>query len=336
MAKLSGLIASGKVGQADPHVVAAMPALDTVPAVPEPTLEVTQEAGPPVAPSSPADLRSSAPLPGDRIEDIPLAAIRRSPYQVRGMGSDEYIESLAASIQSSGVISPIVVRSIQNKESSNFELPATAYEFIAGEHRAMACRRLGHTTITAIIRPLSDQQAAIALASDNAVRKPLDDYDRYKHANMLRKSGFCRTDREIGATLGLSHTQISMLRKGYDPMPEEAHLLLDTHPDLLGYAYAYAIHGITATHPDLVVQALHQLVAKKLLPSKVKAWLDAHLRPATVRTARDTIDLRRPGYPDVQLVVTAREAVIRADGIDSEALHALIAANLEKLLPRSK
>jgi hypothetical protein len=48
--------------------------------------------------------------------DISLDVLYRSPFQVRAMGNDSDIDRLVESIQSSGLISPVVVRAISNPQ----------------------------------------------------------------------------------------------------------------------------------------------------------------------------------------------------------------------------
>ena len=168
MAKVSGLMSSGKIGKADQKVVDAMPdapataALESSAAV-----DVAPEA--PVLDSStaPAKAKKSTTLdssaPKAAVTELAVALVRPSPFQVRSVADSDYIETLMASIVQSGVISPVVVRML---DSSN-------YEVIAGHHRLEACRRLGHENVPVFVRHMTDSEAACALASDNFVRKEL-------------------------------------------------------------------------------------------------------------------------------------------------------------------
>ncbi|WP_455431262.1 hypothetical protein [Quatrionicoccus australiensis] len=62
---------------------------------------------------------------------------------------------------------------------------------------------------------MTDAQAACALTSDNFVRKELSDYERYKHAKLLKDREFCKTNSEIGQVLGVSR-QLVGFRIGFD------------------------------------------------------------------------------------------------------------------------
>lgn len=263
------------------------------------------------------------------IHDVPIASIRRSRYQVRSMGDDTYIESLAEAIAESGLISPIVLRPLPpTTGSSTFEL----FEFVAGEHRAEACKRLGHATIKAIIRPLTDKEAALALATDNAVRKNLDDFDRFQHAQMLRLNGFCKTDKDVASVLGMSKSHVSML-SAFSALPDEAKALLIQHPGILGAATAYQLRDLIASEPVLFTLALEAVAHDKLKQSGIRAWVESHGAALVRGSNKTTIKLGRPGSPPMKLMLSENEAIVRCDGLNTENFRALIEANLDLLFP---
>ena len=92
---------------------------------------------------------------------IPIHLINQSPYQIP-YADESYIEELMGSItDTGGVISPVVVRTISSGK----------YELIAGHTRLEACRRLGLTEVSAVVRVMSDGEAAKALIADNLARR---------------------------------------------------------------------------------------------------------------------------------------------------------------------
>src|SRR5713101_6295792 len=99
------------------------------------------------------------------IQDIPVENIKPSPHQARKEFDPEGIKSLAQSMQSEGLIQPIIVRAVA----------AGAYELIAGERRLRAAKLLGWTSIDAIIQSsVSDQDAAIKGLIENLQREDLN------------------------------------------------------------------------------------------------------------------------------------------------------------------
>jgi ParB family chromosome partitioning protein len=98
----------------------------------------------------------------EEVKQIPVDTIHPSPYQPRAIFDDERIDELCQTIQTHGVIQPVVVRRIKN-----------GYELIAGERRWRAVKKLGMRTIPAIVREMSDAQAASVSLIENLQREGL-------------------------------------------------------------------------------------------------------------------------------------------------------------------
>lgn len=80
------------------------------------------------------------------------------PFKVQ---DDEDMEQLTQSIQSQGVLTPLVVRPLDNGE----------YEVISGHRRLHACRKAGIATVPALIYSIDRDAAAIALVDSNLHRE---------------------------------------------------------------------------------------------------------------------------------------------------------------------
>jgi ParB family transcriptional regulator, chromosome partitioning protein len=93
--------------------------------------------------------------------DIDL--IEPSPYQPRTRFREEALDELARSIQSSGIIQPIVVRPIGNR-----------FQLIAGERRWRAAQKAGLTKVSAIIREVPDELALEMTLVENIQREDLN------------------------------------------------------------------------------------------------------------------------------------------------------------------
>ncbi|SDX28138.1 chromosome partitioning protein, ParB family [Marininema mesophilum] len=98
----------------------------------------------------------------DEVKQLAVHLIQPSPYQPRTIFDDDRIEELCQSIRTHGVIQPIVIRSIRG-----------GYELIAGERRLRAVKKLGIETIPAIVREMSDTEAASASLIENLQREGL-------------------------------------------------------------------------------------------------------------------------------------------------------------------
>ena len=181
------------------------------------------EAPPPKAVESVAAVATGI----DSESNIALQDIVASPFQVRHV-DDQAIDDLAESIRDTqGLITPIVVRALASGK----------YELIAGHTRYAACQRLGHLSIPAIVREMSDAEAAKALAADNLTRKDLTDFETFKQINLLEVKEFVRTNSEIARLLGRSRQDV-IRYKAFGRLPAEVIDLLERDPALIGASCA--------------------------------------------------------------------------------------------------
>jgi ParB family chromosome partitioning protein len=89
-----------------------------------------------------------------------LHAFENHPYKVQ---DNEEMESLAESIKAHGIVSPIIVRPLENATDE--------YEIISGHRRVMASRKAGITEVPALIVSLDRDAAAIVLVDSNLHRE---------------------------------------------------------------------------------------------------------------------------------------------------------------------
>jgi len=102
------------------------------------------------------------PAPSGPLQlDIDL--IEPSPYQPRTRFREEALDELARSIQSSGIIQPLVVRPIGHR-----------FQLIAGERRWRAAQRAGLTKVSAIVRQVPDELALEMTLVENIQREDLN------------------------------------------------------------------------------------------------------------------------------------------------------------------
>ena len=80
------------------------------------------------------------------------------PFKVQ---DDEDMEQLTQSIQSQGVLTPLVIRPLENGE----------YEVISGHRRLHACRKAGIQTVPVLVYAIDRDAAAIALVDSNLHRE---------------------------------------------------------------------------------------------------------------------------------------------------------------------
>lgn len=94
-----------------------------------------------------------------RIAVSKLRSFENDPYQVR---DDAEMNTLIESIQMQGVLSPLIVRPIENTDE---------YEVVSGHRRLHAARKAGITEVPALIYALDRDTAAIAVVDSNLHRE---------------------------------------------------------------------------------------------------------------------------------------------------------------------
>ena len=188
-------------------------------------------AGTPVAPLDVLDhVQASAAgfaSEGQHSFEIALDRIDANPYQTRTEFEQNALAELAASIQMQGVLQPIVVRprpiwpGPHNLGPDGGEIGPSVmppegrvpegeqrYVLILGERRYRASKMAGKTTIPAIVKRVSDQQAAEMTLVENLQRQDLECVDQAQAFAKL-STQFNMTQEEIGKRVGVSREQVS-------------------------------------------------------------------------------------------------------------------------------
>src|SRR5271157_2964058 len=127
----------------------------------EPAAPAATHAGAPGG-SAAAAAPALSPTPSGPLQ-IDIDLIDPSPYQPRTRFREEALDELARSIQTSGIIQPLVVRPVGNR-----------YQLIAGERRWRASQRAGLKSVSAIVRQVSDELALEMTLVENIQREDLN------------------------------------------------------------------------------------------------------------------------------------------------------------------
>ncbi|MDY7108646.1 MAG: ParB/RepB/Spo0J family partition protein [Planctomycetota bacterium] len=145
-------------------------------------------------PASPA---GSAEPPAD-LHMIPIAEVRPNPHQPRRAFDEGSLRGLAQSIESAGLMQPIVIR------------PAAAggFEIVAGERRWRAAQLLGLEEIPAVVREIDDRAAAEWSLVENLQREDLNPVERSEAFQRLSDE-FGLTHQEIADHVGLQRSSVT-------------------------------------------------------------------------------------------------------------------------------
>ena len=134
------------------------------------------------------------------LTDLAIGQLQPGVYQPRKDMAPEALEELAASIQSQGIIQPIVVRQVENGQ----------FEIIAGERRWRAARQAGLKRVPCLVKKVEDR-AAIAMALiENIQREDLNVIEEAQALERLQDE-FTLTHQQVADVIGKSRTTVSNL-----------------------------------------------------------------------------------------------------------------------------
>lgn len=170
-------------------------------------------------PGASLEADASGPIEGDAgVRALALSSIVVSRFQPRREMDESQLGALAASIRSSGVMQPVIVRPAVGGWG------ARGYELVAGERRWRAAGIAGLAEIPAIVRELNDAQAAEWALVENVQREDLNAMDR-AHALKALVEKFGSTPGELGDRIGLDRSTIANLIRLTELEPEIAELI---------------------------------------------------------------------------------------------------------------
>ena len=150
------------------------------------------------------------------LRTIPLDAIDTNPRQPREAFDQRSLAELAQSLQTVGLLQPIVVRETSRaakhtqepRHGLGPETGPSRYEIIAGERRFRAAQLAGFREIRAIIRHTDDDQVLTEALVENIHRVDLNALEEAgAYQQLLDDFGF--THEQLAARLGKSRSTIT-------------------------------------------------------------------------------------------------------------------------------
>jgi ParB family transcriptional regulator, chromosome partitioning protein len=149
------------------------------------------------------------------LRELPVSLIKPNPSQPRTNFDEEALAALAASIEASGVVQPLLVR----------PLPDGSYELVAGERRWRAAQQAGLEKVPAVVRDQEEAERLQAALIENMVREDLNPVEEAKACDALvRELGL--TKEELARRVGRSRPAVSNLIRLLE-LPDEALELLE-------------------------------------------------------------------------------------------------------------
>ncbi|HEX2096195.1 MAG TPA: ParB/RepB/Spo0J family partition protein [Solirubrobacterales bacterium] len=150
------------------------------------------------------------------LRELPVELVKPNPKQPRTRFDPEALAALAASIEASGVVQPLLVRPLADG----------SYELIAGERRWRAAKQAGLEKVPAIVRDTERAERLEMALIENMVREDLNPVEEAKAcAALVEDLGLSK--EELARRIGRSRPAVSNLIRLLD-LPDEALQLLES------------------------------------------------------------------------------------------------------------
>ncbi len=237
----------------------------------------------------------------DRVLALEISRIRPNPYQPRRDFTEEKIDELAKSIESCGLIQPIVVRRAGDD-----------YQIVVGERRYLACQKLGWENITASVKTLSDNDMAMLAMIENLQRENLG-YIEEAQGYMSLINRFKLTQEEMASRIGKSQSTIAnKLRLLKLPAATQKKLIK---------------HGLSERHARALLRLSSEIEQEMVIDEIVKGKLTVKKTEQLINKLSEKNKGKgkpkksKPIIRDVRIVLnTIRDAVrlIKESGIEPE------------------
>jgi ParB family transcriptional regulator, chromosome partitioning protein len=215
-------------------------------------------------PSVKAGVDTTPQRPADGTpREISLDDIDRNPHQTRTRFDEAQLAELAASIAATGVVQPVLVRS----------LPNGRFQLIAGERRWLASKIARKSTIPAIFRQVSDEQAMEMTIVENLQRTDLNPmeqaraYDRLSHEFKLTQEQMAqRTGKDRASVANF----LRLLR-----LPTEVQGKVEAGELAFGHARAL----LALENPETLLKAAQKVAALSMSVRQTESYVQGILHP---------------------------------------------------------
>jgi ParB family chromosome partitioning protein len=218
------------------------------------------------APATVPVIAATAESTGKPLE-IPLDQIERNPFQTRTSFDEAQLTELSQSIAASGVVQPIVVRTLTSINGQ------PRYQLITGERRWLASRKAAKSTIPAIVRQVSDEQALEMTIVENLQRADLNPMEQARAYQRL-SSDFKMTQEQMAVRTGKERASVAnfirLLR-----LPEQIQKKVESGDLSFGHARTL----LSLDSPDSITAAAQKVMALNLSVRQTESYVQGLINP---------------------------------------------------------
>jgi ParB family chromosome partitioning protein len=226
----------------------------------------------------------AAPEPTGKPLEIALDKIERNPNQTRTSFDEEKLAELAQSISATGVVQPVTVR----------ELPGGRYQLIMGERRWRASQIAGKTTVPAIVRQVSDEQAMEMTIVENLQRADLNPMEQARAYERLSRE-FKLTQEQMAQRTGKDRASVGnflrllKLPSGMQTLVEEG---------ALSFGHARALLALET--PERIIAASNKVLALAMSVRQTETYIQGLLNPESRPKEKENKPAPPPQDPNVR------------------------------------
>jgi ParB family chromosome partitioning protein len=253
-----------------------------------------REAEPP-PPVASAGATAAAPARAPSTNQVDVDLIDPSPYQPRTRFREEGLTELAQSIQSTGIVQPLVVRPVGSR-----------FQLLAGERRWRAAQRAGLSRVPVVVREVGDEAALEITLVENIQREDLNPVEEARAFERFMND-FHLTQEEVAGRTGKDRATVAnsvrllRLEKPILELIEDGRMSAGHGRALLGVADVNVRLALAkrASRGGLTVRQIERLASRRnrAPASPAQPVLDANARSAIEqlqRTLGTRVTLRTP------------------------------------------
>lgn len=211
------------------------------------------------------------------LADLSIHQLQPGVYQPRKDMSDEALAELSASIQSQGIIQPIVVRQVGNER----------FEIIAGERRWRAAKLAGLKLVPCLVKNVQDRAAVAMALIENIQREDLNAIEEAQALERLQDD-FSLTHQQIAEVIGKSRVTVSNLLR-LNQLNDDVKSLVEQKVLEMGHARALLALPIDL-QPEIALQVAKKKLTVRQTEALVKKSLQGDNKPKTekIQLAQET------------------------------------------------
>ena len=203
---------------------------------------------------------------GGNPQEVLIDSIDANPYQTRRRINEAALEELAESIRASGVVQPVVLRPGANGR----------FQLVAGERRWLASKRAGKTTIPAVVRQISNEQAMEITIIENLQREDLNPMEQARAFERLSRE-FGLTQEQIAGRTGKDRASIANFIRLLK-LPEAVQNAMESGE--LSFGHGKVLLSL-AGFPEHLERASHEIIEKRLSVRQTEDLIARLLNPQT-------------------------------------------------------